>query len=106
MLIGNGVITITQAQFRTNKTEWRVAGNTTVLGDSMNIYLNDPPVVANPVCLRSENCIGGAVADALGNWRLRIRGDTSVPIPAPGDFVTVVSNSNSAPPVAATVLVR
>jgi hypothetical protein len=66
------VLTVTAAQYRRGKREWRIDGTSSILaGQTIKVHLGTS-VVGTPV-------IGTAAVDGVGAWRIRITNSTAVP---------------------------
>ncbi|RMH79779.1 MAG: hypothetical protein D6681_18955 [Calditrichaeota bacterium] len=81
--VGNDVITVTRAEFRPRKSEWRVRGNCTVPGPGNDVTVHVGPTLGGPV-------IGTVGVDGSGEWRLEKR-NSSVP-PDPTQTISVESS--------------
>jgi Bacterial Ig domain len=73
-------ITVGQAQYRTDKSEWRVDGSSNAVSNTASVYLVRQGTT-------TEVLVGESPVDAVGSWGVRIRGGG--PVPANGDTLTV-----------------
>jgi VCBS repeat-containing protein len=79
-------VTITRAEFRTRRNEWRIEGTTTVPGPGNTVFAR-----LNNNLLQE---IGSAAVDAVGNWSISVRNSQIVAVP--GDTITVNSSNGGA----------
>ena len=68
------VITITLAQFRIQKRDWRIRGTDTIPGPGNTITIHNGPTLASPI-------LGTIAVDTLGAWDFRLSGLSISPNP-------------------------
>jgi len=68
------VITITLAQFRTQKRDWRIRGTDTIPGPGNTITIYNGPTLASPI-------LGTIAVDAVGAWDFVLKGSAIAPNP-------------------------
>jgi len=68
------IITITLAQFRTQKRDWRIRGTDTIPGPGNTITIHNGPTLASPI-------LGTIAVDVAGAWDFVLKGSSVSPGP-------------------------